>query len=140
MRNLLVLTLAALICSCGGSNDEKPKAAASATTQAQAPAPAPAPTPPAPILVTDQNGMTVYYHDCDEPNKSRCNDSCAQYWIPVQPNPGAYSGSSFGTITRKDGTQQVTFEGRPLYTFFNEKKPGDTKGAGKQGIVHALRY
>ena len=140
MRKLFVLTLAALICSCGGSNDEKPKAAASATTQAQAPAPAPAPTPPAPILVTDQNGMTVYYHDRDESNKSRCNDSCAQYWIPVQPNPGAYSGSSFGTITRKDGTQQVTFEGRPLYTFFNDKKPGDTKGDGKQGIWHALRY
>ncbi|HEX6103290.1 MAG TPA: hypothetical protein VF031_09610, partial [Alphaproteobacteria bacterium] len=83
---------------------------------------------------------TIYYHDKDEPNKSRCNEGCSQYWRPVTPDPAAYNGPSFGVITRADGTQQVTFQGKPLYTFFNDKVPGDKKGDGKQGIWHALVY
>ena len=137
MRKLLLLSVATLICSCGGSDNDKPKVAAPLP---QAPAQSATPAPSPPTLVTDEKGMTVYYHDRDEPNKSRCHDSCSQYWIPVPSNPAAYSGPSFAVITRKDGTKQVTFEGRPLYTFFNDKKPGDAKGDGKQGIWHALRY
>ena len=141
MRNWVLLAVAVLLWSCGGS--DKPKVAVAQPPAAPAPAVAPAAGPaaaPETILVTDPNGMTIYYHDRDEPNKSQCNESCSRYWFPVRPNPEVSTGSSFGEITRTDGTRQVTFEGRPLYTFFDDKKPGDTKGDGKQGIWHALRY
>ncbi len=135
MRGRVWLAAIVFLYSC--SSPEKSR-------QVVTPAPAPAEQQAArgteQVLVTDSNGMTIYYHDRDEPKKSRCNDSCSQYWLPVRPNSQLYSSPSFGVITRKDGSQQVTFESRPLYTFFNDKKPGDTKGDGKQGIWHALRY
>ena len=33
-----------------------------------------------------------------------------------------------GTITRDDGTLQVTYNGKPLYYFKNDKAPGDANG------------
>jgi predicted lipoprotein with Yx(FWY)xxD motif len=33
-----------------------------------------------------------------------------------------------GTITRADGSLQVTYKGLPLYFFHNDSNPGDTKG------------
>lgn len=139
MRKAIALAGLMLLCACAGDGQPSrtavpPPAPATQSAVQQAPA------QPEPVLVTDSNGMTVYYHDADQPNKSRCNDGCAQYWPPVRPNPEIHSAPGFGVITRKDGTQQLTYEKRPLYTFFNDKKPGDTKGDGKQGIWHALKH
>jgi predicted lipoprotein with Yx(FWY)xxD motif len=35
----------------------------------------------------------------------------------------------FGVITRDDGTQQLTYNGLPLYRFVNDTAPGDVAGA-----------
>ncbi len=45
-----------------------------------------------------------------------------------------------GTIKRPDnGRRQVTFDGRPLYTFDEDAKAGDAKGQGIKdvGVWHA---
>jgi predicted lipoprotein with Yx(FWY)xxD motif len=34
---------------------------------------------------------------------------------------------------------QLTFQGWPLYTFHRDKKPGDAKGDGQQGVWHVLK-
>lgn len=53
---------------------------------------------------------------------SGCQALCAQYWPPVltserpQAGPGV-DQHALGTIIRPDGTQQVTYNGRPLYLF-----------------------
>jgi predicted lipoprotein with Yx(FWY)xxD motif len=43
-----------------------------------------------------------------------------------------------GTITRDDGTRQVTLNGLPLYTFAGDAAAGDTTGQGKQGFWWAV--
>jgi predicted lipoprotein with Yx(FWY)xxD motif len=135
MRKQVLFAAVLFVGACNGSDERRPEPSVVVPT-----APVQAAGAAEPVLVTDVNGMTIYYHDKDEPKKSRCNEGCSQYWLPVRPAPATYTGPSFGVITRKDGTQQVTFQGKPLYTFFNDKKPGDKKGDGKQGVWHALVY
>ena len=33
-----------------------------------------------------------------------------------------------GTTKRKDGTLQVTYAGRPLYTYVGDQRPGEANG------------
>src|SRR5262249_32270646 len=95
---------------------------------------------PEKVIVTDANGMTVYIHDADLPSKSRCNDACSDNWPPVRPTPDLPLGGKFSVIARKDGTQQLAYDGRPLYTFKYDQKPGDTNGDGRQGKWHVFYY
>jgi predicted lipoprotein with Yx(FWY)xxD motif len=46
--------------------------------------------------------------------------------------PGA--GATLATITRDDGSLQLTYNGYPLYTYTGDFNPGDTNGAGLAGI------
>ena len=143
MRSLLMAVSAILLTGlvgCGSDDDYDERPAVSA-----APAPAPAQAASSgeaaePIIVTDERGMTVYYHDNDALSKSRCNGSCERYWPPLRPSAGFQPTGKFKVITRADGTAQVTYEGRPLYTFAGDQKPGELRGDGVQGVWHALRY
>ena len=47
--------------------------------------------------------------------------------------PGVDS-SLIGTVTRKDGTHQVTYGGWPLYHFESDTKAGDLTGQGNTGF------
>jgi predicted lipoprotein with Yx(FWY)xxD motif len=40
--------------------------------------------------------------------------------------------SLIGSITRDDGTVQLTYNGWPLYTYTQDVSPGDTNGQGKE--------
>jgi len=89
--------------------------------------------------LTGQNGMTLYVYGRDPADLSICSLDCATTWPPVSAALGAKitppSGvtGAFGTITRSDGTVQVTYADMPLYYFSGDSAAGDTKGAGKDG-------
>jgi predicted lipoprotein with Yx(FWY)xxD motif len=85
-----------------------------------------------PVLV-NAKGFTVYDFHKDKGTTSSCYGACAAGWPPVltEGNPTAGEGamaSKLGTTERKDGTTQVTYAGHPLYTFVEDKKPGEANG------------
>ena len=81
-------------------------------------------------VLTNAKGLTVYTFAADSPGKSNCNGSCAAYWPPVTGSPSAAAGipGTFATITRADGTKQVTWNGHPLYTYVGDRGPGQASG------------
>jgi predicted lipoprotein with Yx(FWY)xxD motif len=86
-------------------------------------------------ILTDANGNTVYVFAKDSKGMSNCSGSCASIWPPVTTSgkPTAGSGvlaSKLGTTKRSDGSTQVTFGGRPLYTYTADSSPGDVAGNG----------
>jgi predicted lipoprotein with Yx(FWY)xxD motif len=85
------------------------------------------------MVLVDSNGMTVYDFHKDKGTTSSCYGACEQAWPPVttegEPTVGnGASASKVGTTKRKDGTMQVTYAGHPLYTFVEDKKPGEAHG------------
>ena len=137
-------TMAFVACLLASLTSCSKNTASLGSTGVAAPAPSPpqnevAAAPTATVL-TDQAGMTVYYHDNDVPSKSRCNESCENYWPPVRPWPDFQPSGKFKVIQRKDGSPQVAYNGRPLYTFIGDKKSGDALGDGAKGVWHVLRY
>ena len=68
----------------------------------------------------------VYTLNTDRGHESACHGLCsAVYWPPVltSERPEAGPGvdqQALGIIVRPDGTHQVTYDGKPLYLFYND--------------------
>jgi predicted lipoprotein with Yx(FWY)xxD motif len=92
-------------------------------------------------VLVDANGMTLYYFEKDQKGsgQSQCSGACAEAWPPLltEGEPKAMSGaqsSMLGTIERSDGTTQVTYAGWPLYTFVEDKAPGEDNGTDSKAF------
>src|SRR5713226_5781024 len=85
-------------------------------------------------VLTNSAGLTLYWFAIDTPTKSNCNGTCATFWPPLKGTLKAAAGVSlpgtFGTITRSDGSTQVTYDSHPLYTFKQDTAPGQINGNG----------
>jgi len=84
-------------------------------------------------VIVDSEGMTLYDFHKDKGGKPACYGACAKGWPPLltEGKPQAGEGamaSKLGTVERTDGTMQVTYAGHPLYTFVEDKKPGEANG------------
>ena len=82
-------------------------------------------------MLVDDNGMTLYTFAKDTGDKSMCNDKCAANWPPLKASSTDTGIEKWNVITRDDKQMQWTYDGKPLYTFVMDKKPGDTNGDGK---------
>lgn len=81
-------------------------------------------------VLTNESGMTLYVFDKDSGGKSACNGPCAGNWPPLMAAANAVAMGDYTIITRDDGSKQWAYKGRPLYTWKNDKKPGDITGNG----------
>lgn len=86
-------------------------------------------------ILVGGTGRTLYLFEKDTGGKSACTGACATAWPPLTTTgtPQAGSGVSaamLATITRPDGTTQVTYNGHPLYYFSHDMAPGQTTGEG----------
>jgi predicted lipoprotein with Yx(FWY)xxD motif len=81
-------------------------------------------------VLANARGFTLYSFAPDTPTTSRCYGSCAAYWPPVTGTATASPGlpGRISTITRTDGTRQLTYNGHPLYTYIADTAPGQANG------------
>jgi predicted lipoprotein with Yx(FWY)xxD motif len=86
-------------------------------------------------VLVDRQGRTLYLFARDSGTTSACTGACAVNWPPLRVHGAPLIGSGaksseVGRTARPDGSSQLTYNGHPLYTFVNDKKPGDTNGEG----------
>jgi predicted lipoprotein with Yx(FWY)xxD motif len=147
LRSALWLGLSIFMLSgCGGQTGGAPAAGSTPSTSAT-PSPTAAPSPSAApvvlaqnvgamgtLIVAASNGHTLYTFNNDSPGVSRCSGGCASAWPPLtiaagqMPTGGPGVTGQLATISRSDGSTQVTYKGLPLYFFHSDTKPGDTNG------------
>jgi predicted lipoprotein with Yx(FWY)xxD motif len=88
------------------------------------------------VLVT-RSGLTLYSLSAEKGGRFICtNSSCLALWHPLTVAKGTKpSGAAhLATIRRPGGKMQVTFERKPLYTFVQDKRPGQAKGEGFKDV------
>ncbi|MFZ4873894.1 hypothetical protein ACL9RI_02325 [Janthinobacterium sp. Mn2066] len=96
---------------------------------------------PANGMLVNASGMTVYVFDKDVAGsgKSACSGGCLTLWpavIATEEMPAA----PYGTIQREDnGAKQLTYKGKPLYLYKEDKKPGDAAGDNFKNVWHAVK-
>ena len=160
MRNLITaaavaagIALAATACSSGSSSSSTAAtpAASSATAQPNSPtAAASASSSTAAVTIglqsvsgipgkflVDGQGRSLYLFEADKSTTSTCTGACAAAWPPVTASAmpmagGGVSQSLLGTTKRADGTEQVTYNGHPLYYFAADTGAGMVKGQGSK--------
>ncbi|MGB6615737.1 MAG: hypothetical protein WBE95_16790, partial [Trebonia sp.] len=118
------LAVAALVLfglALSGANSTAPAAAGTALTTT---------TISGTTVLTNAKGFTLYSFAPDTPTASKCYGSCAAYWPPVTGTTAAGQRlpGKVGTIKRTDGTEQLTYNGHPLYTYIGDTAPGQAKG------------
>jgi predicted lipoprotein with Yx(FWY)xxD motif len=131
---LSLVVFALVVAGCGGSSSSSSTSTASETSASSGGGTVSA----AEIsglgtVLVNSEGMTVYMFAKDRGTTSSCYGACEQGWPPVlaEGKPTAGEGamsSQLGTTERKDGTMQVTYAGHPLYTFVEDKAPGEATG------------
>ncbi len=89
--------------------------------------------------LVDSQGRTLYLFEADKGSTSMCSGACAAAWPPVTVSgaPQAGSGvsqSMLGTITRSDGSMQLTYNHHPLYYFAGDASAGQDKGQGSKAF------
>jgi predicted lipoprotein with Yx(FWY)xxD motif len=160
---IALAAIALVVAGCGSSNDDASSGSAGSTasssaggaygdgaaTQSKAPAAsssagAAAVTvktarTPLGTIVVDGSGRTLYLWEADTGMRSTCSGPCAQGWPPLTTKGRAAAsdgaqGGMLGTSMRDDGTTQVTYAGHPLYTFVEDKKPGEDNGTDSKAF------
>jgi predicted lipoprotein with Yx(FWY)xxD motif len=85
-------------------------------------------------ILVDGEGLTLYMFMPDNQGPSSCEGDCLAAWPSLTGPATAGEGvdeSLLGTAARPDdGTEQVTYNGWPLYYFAQDSAPGDVNGQG----------
>ena len=83
-------------------------------------------------LLTNAQGMTLYYFKPDTATTSACTGGCASTWPPYLSSTPPAQGTLTGTLTLQTNANgsQVTYNGHPLYTYSGDTGPGQTNGEG----------
>ena len=128
---MLVVGVAALgIVACGGSDDDSGASAAGSSAAIVSVA-----SVDGTDVLADAQGRTLYTAAVEKGGKILCVDACTSFWAPVAASPAdARAAASeldadLSVLKRPEGSQQLTLDGLPLYTF-TEEAAGQLTGDG----------
>jgi predicted lipoprotein with Yx(FWY)xxD motif len=88
-------------------------------------------------VLVDRRGKTLYTLSAETHGRFICTTKvCLSLWTPLVVAHGTTPAGAklLATVRRPDGRTQVTYRGRPLYTFTEDTKPGDVKGNGFKDV------
>jgi predicted lipoprotein with Yx(FWY)xxD motif len=144
---VMVLALAACSPSASGTDgaSEEPSRAPAEPSAAASEGAASAPASGSGLRIVEtsagqalagEDGLTLYIHTEEGTGEFVCVDDCLTNWPPlVAPvDAGEASADLLGTVMRPDGTEQVTYNGFPLYFFAGDSAEGDAAGDGLNGV------
>jgi predicted lipoprotein with Yx(FWY)xxD motif len=87
-------------------------------------------------VLVDPSGRTLYTTDREADGTVRCVAECVATWVPLTVPTGTIPSGAAGvtgvlaTVARPDGANQVTYNGRPLYTYAPDGGAGKSAGNG----------
>jgi predicted lipoprotein with Yx(FWY)xxD motif len=87
-------------------------------------------------ILTTTKGRTLYSLSAETKGRFICTGACVFTWHPLLVPAGVKPTGpvKLGTIKRPEGKTQVTFKGRPLYSFAGDSKAGDVNGEGIRDV------
>lgn len=88
-------------------------------------------------VLTNNAGHTLYSLSAEKNGRFICTDrACLALWHPLVVPAGTKpkGPAPLGTVKRPDGRIQVTYKGRPLYAFDEDRKPGEANGEGFKDV------
>jgi predicted lipoprotein with Yx(FWY)xxD motif len=87
-------------------------------------------------VLVDSKGDALYSPEQEANGMILCKGSCTSIWVPLtlsasaKPTGAGAVNTMLGKVHRPDGSVQVTFRGKPLYTFVEDTSPGMVTGNG----------
>ena len=156
LAGLAAVAAAGLIAACGstgtgGGSGPGGTGAAQGTATSRGTVIAVRKLPGVGTVLVDRSGKTLYSPQQEASGKIACTGGCLSFWFPVRVAAGtallAPSGVTgvIGMVHRPGGMTQLTYDGRPLYTFRLDQAPGQVHGnnftdhfAGTTFTWHAL--
>jgi predicted lipoprotein with Yx(FWY)xxD motif len=87
-------------------------------------------------VLTNNAGRTLYTLSVEKNGKFICTSACLKTWPPLIVPAGTKptGPATLGTVKRPDGRTQVTYKGRPLYTFTGDSKAGEANGESVKDV------
>jgi len=90
-------------------------------------------------VLTTLKGKTLYSLSVETNGKFTCTGTCLASWKPLLVPKGVKPKGpvKLGTVMRPNGKTQVTYKGRPLYSFHGDVKPGEANVEAITGVETA---
>jgi predicted lipoprotein with Yx(FWY)xxD motif len=94
-------------------------------------------------ILTNAQGLTLYYRTSDAPPSTVCSGGCAGAWPPLVMSGSSAPTSAASlpgklTIVADANGNQVEYNGHPLYTYSGDTAPGQTKGEGVGNVWYIV--
>jgi predicted lipoprotein with Yx(FWY)xxD motif len=142
---ILAIGLAAVVlaaCGGGGNGDDSSGSAATMGTKAGVVSVSNVDNTK---VLTDSQGKTLYSADVEKGGQIMCTSGCTSFWTPVDASQAQAKTAAgdlnldLGVVKRPDGARQLTFDGKPLYSF-NEEGSGKLTGNGFVDDFHGTQF
>jgi predicted lipoprotein with Yx(FWY)xxD motif len=96
-------------------------------------------------VLTDSQGKTLYTANVEKGGRIMCTSGCTTFWSPAGGSPAQAKTSAsdlnlnIGVVKRPAGAEQLSFDGKPLYSFTQEGA-GRMKGNGFMDTFNGTRF